>query len=70
MKSALLFFLFMVFVLSTFNQYPDLSGVTMHLSYETEGDILSDFLSEANIYRIAKPGENLENPLKRRKLEL
>ncbi len=47
-----------------------LSGETLHLSYETEADILSDFLSSANIYKYAKPGEILENPLTRRKLEL
>ena len=72
MKKTLLFLLLVFFVHSAFNQDqdPDFSGVTMHLSYETEADILSDFLSEANIYRYAKPGEILENPLKRRKLEL
>ncbi|MCK5209368.1 MAG: LamG domain-containing protein, partial [Cyclobacteriaceae bacterium] len=47
-----------------------LSGKMLQLSYETEADILSDFLSSANIYRYAKPGEILENSLERRKLEL
>ncbi|MCK5103135.1 MAG: LamG domain-containing protein, partial [Cyclobacteriaceae bacterium] len=47
-----------------------LSGKMLQLSYETEVDILSDFLSSANIYRYAKPGEILENSLERRKLEL
>jgi len=46
------------------------SGKTLQLSYETEADILSDFLSSANIYRYAEPGEILENSLERRKLEL
>ncbi len=72
MKSGLLFFLVLFFAVSAFNQDPDtaFSGATMHLSYETEADILSDFLSAAHIYRVAKPGEILENPLERRKLEL
>jgi len=46
------------------------SGKTLQLSYETETDILSDFLSSANIYRYAKPGEILQNSLERRELEL
>jgi hypothetical protein len=45
-------------------------GMTLHLSYETEADILSDFLSSAKIFRVARPGAMLENPLERRKLEI
>ena len=46
------------------------SGRTLQLSYETEADILSDFLSSANIYQNAKPGEFENNPLERRELAL
>ncbi len=45
-------------------------GVTSRLSYETEADILADFLSSARIYREAKPGAVLRNPLELRKLSL
>ncbi len=45
-------------------------GITCRLSYETEADILSDFLSSARIYREAKPGTVLGNPLELRKLSL
>lgn len=72
MRRHLVIFLSLLFVLSAHPQdsKKDFSGETLHLAFETESDILSDFLSSANIYRYAKPGEILENSLKRRKLEL
>ncbi len=72
MKKYLLTFSLSLFVLSAFgkDRSPDSSGVTLHLSYETEADILSDFISSADIYRCANTGEILENPLTRRKLEI
>jgi hypothetical protein len=45
-------------------------GVTCRLSYETEADILSDFLSSARLYREAKPGTLPRNPLELRRLGL
>lgn len=45
-------------------------GLTCRLSYETEADILSDFLSSARIYREAKPGMLPPNSLELRKLGL
>lgn len=70
MKKKLISILLLVFILSTLSKAQYRKSHTVHLSYETETDILSDFLSSANIYRYAKPGEILENPLERRKLEL
>jgi len=72
MKRFILIFLLIFFVLSAFEKdtAPDFSGVTLHLSYETDADILSDFISSADVYRCAKTGEILENPLTKRKLEL
>jgi hypothetical protein len=49
---------------------PAVPGLTCRLSYETEADILSDFLSAARIYREAKPGTVLKNPLELRRLGL
>ena len=65
MKKYFVIYLFVVFSLFNYIKAADkeFSGVTLHLSYETEADILSDFLSSANIYRYAKPGEILENQL-------
>lgn len=45
-------------------------GLTCRLSYETEADILSDFLSSARIYREARPGTLPKNPLETRRLGL
>lgn len=72
MKTNLLIFLLMFFVLNAFgiDPGPDSTGVTLHLSYETKADILSDFISSADVYRCARTGEILENPLTRRKLEI
>ncbi len=72
MKRALIFLLSLWFVVPalTHDPDPDSMGVTMHLSYETEDDILSDFLSAAYIYRCVKPGEIPGSPLQQRKLEL
>jgi len=53
------------------NENPvNFSGEMLHLSYENEADILSDFLSEANIYRYVKPGVAHNNSLNQRKLEI
>jgi hypothetical protein len=49
---------------------PAIPGLTCRISYDSEADILSDFLSAAKIYRSAKPGTVLENPLKTRHLSL
>jgi len=68
MKKYGLFLFSMFFTLTILGKAPLVP--TLHLSYDTEVDILSDFLSSANIFRCAKPGEILENPLIRRKLEL
>jgi hypothetical protein len=46
------------------------SGLTLRLSYETESDILSDFLSSASLFRVAKPGTIPANPLEARQLEI
>lgn len=45
-------------------------GLTYRLSFENETDLLVDFLSSAKIYRVAKPGTILENPLQARKLSI
>lgn len=45
-------------------------GLTARLSYESEADILSDFISSAKIFRTARPGAVLENPLSLRRLGL
>ncbi len=45
-------------------------GQTLHLSFDTEADILSDFLSEAHMFRTALPGQVLPNPLQTRQLEI
>jgi len=72
MKRFFLIFLLIFFVLTACKKEPapDFSEATLHLSYENEADILSDFISSAEVYRCAKTGEILENPLTRRKLEL
>ena len=63
--------LFFIGILSFAQEKPQaVPGVTCRLSYETEADILSDFLSSARIYREAKPGTVLGNPLELRKLSL
>ncbi len=49
---------------------PPIPGLTCRISFDSEADILSDFLSAAKIYRSAKPGAVLENPLKTRRLSL
>ena len=71
MKKYLIIFLFVYS--GAYAQDPEevlVPGNTLKLSYETEGDILSDFLSSASIYRKAKPGATLENSLERRQLDL
>ncbi len=52
------------------DEAPAIPGLTFRLSFESEADILADFLSGAKIYRTAKPGAILENPLRLRKLGL
>jgi len=50
---------------------PDsISGLTCRLSFESESDILADFLSAARIYRTARPGTIPDNPLRVRQLGL
>ncbi len=46
------------------------TGQTFHLSFDTEADILSDFLSEARLFRCALPGQVLPHPLELRKLKV
>jgi len=45
-------------------------GLTARLSYESEAEILADFISSAKIYRTAKPGTVLDDPLRVRRLGL
>ena len=49
---------------------PSIPGLTARLSYESEAEILSDFISSAKIYRTARPGTVLDNPLRARRLGL
>jgi len=49
---------------------PAFPGLTYRLSYESEADLLADFLSAARIFREAKPGAVLANPLQTRRLAL
>ena len=49
---------------------PAVPGLTYRLSYESEADILADFLSSARVFREARPGALLKNPLETRKLGL
>lgn len=69
------YYVIILMLLLVFNAYaekpsPLSSGMTLHLSFDTKKDILSDFLSSSFLYRVAKPGAILQNPLKRRKLEI
>lgn len=43
---------------------------TLHLSFDSEKDILSDFLSTARIFRVSDPGEPTRNPLQKRDLSI
>ncbi|MBN1348870.1 LamG domain-containing protein [candidate division KSB1 bacterium] len=67
MKKYLVAMSMIIFIASV---YPNENAQTLHLAYEAEADILCDFLSSANIYRVAAPGQILENQLARRQLEL
>ena len=72
MNSYFLTFLLLLFGIASSGQdpTPKAAGETLHLSYETEADILSDFISSSRVYRCTAPGKIAENPLTRRKLEL
>jgi hypothetical protein len=52
------------------SQTASVPGLTYRLSYESEADILADFLSAARIFREAKPGAAAADPLQTRRLAL
>ncbi len=62
-RFSTIFLIITIGILSFAQEKPQaVPGVTSRLSYETEADILSDFLSSARIYREAKPGRCSREP--------
>jgi hypothetical protein len=72
LKKAVIVMIFAVLAASagTAAEDPWTVGQTFHLSFDTEADVLADFLSAAHLFRSARPGQILPNPLDARNMEI
>ncbi len=69
MKKIYIYLFLFVFIVLPLSSKSN-KDYTLHISFDTKQDILKDFLSRAKIYREAKPGQILKDPIKLRKMEI